>query len=83
MNDLCIRKRFTSKGTVYEYRFEIASVGGKRKWKSKSGFKTVTEARKAGRAAMAQYENYGHVVNNQISVADFLISGLKMIVRWI
>lgn len=71
MIDLCIRKRFTTKGTVYEYRFEIASVGGKRKWKSKSGFKTVTEARKAGRAAMAQYENYGHVVNNQISVADF------------
>ncbi len=72
MVDLCIKKRFTTKGTVYEYRFEIASVNGKRKWKTKSGFKTVTEARKAGKAAMMQYENYGHVVKDQISVADFL-----------
>lgn len=71
MIDLCIRKRFTSKGTVYEYRFEIASINGKRKWKSKSGFKTVTEARKAGRATMAQYENYGHIVKDNISVSDF------------
>lgn len=71
MIDLCIRKRFTSKGTVYEYRFEIASINGKRKWKTKSGFKTITEARKAGKAAMLQYENYGHVVQDQISVADF------------
>lgn len=71
MIDLCIRKRFTSKGTAYEYRFEIASINGKRKWKTKSGFKTITEARRAGRAAMMQYENYGHVVKDQISVADF------------
>ncbi len=55
MIDLCIRKRFTTKGTVYEYRFEIAMVNGKRKWKTKSGFKTVTEARKAGKSAMMQY----------------------------
>lgn len=32
MIDLCIRKRFTTKGVVYEYRFEIASINGKRKW---------------------------------------------------
>lgn len=72
MTNLCIRKRFTNNGTVYEYRFEIASVNGKRKWKTKSGFKTVTEARVAGKEAMKQYENYGHVVNDQISVSDFL-----------
>lgn len=72
MIDLCIKKRFTTKGAVFEYRFEIASVDGKRKWKTKSGFKTVTVARKAGKAAMMQYENYGHVVKDQISVADFL-----------
>lgn len=71
MIGLCIRKRFTSKGAVYEYRFEIASIYGKRKWKTKSGFKTVTEARKAGRSAMVQYENYGHIVKDHISVADF------------
>ena len=72
MIDLCIKKRFTTKGAVFEYRFEIARVDGKRKWKTKSGFKTVTEARKAGKAAMMQYENYGHVVKDQMSVADFL-----------
>ncbi|MDE6442002.1 MAG: Arm DNA-binding domain-containing protein [Clostridia bacterium] len=71
MIGLCIRKRFTTKGTVYEYRFEIASINGKRKWKSKSGFKTITEARIEGRAAMKQYENYGQIVKNQISVSDF------------
>ena len=71
MIDLCIRKRFTTKGAVYESRFEIASINGKRKWKSKSGFKTVTEARIVGRAAMKQYENYGHVVKDNISVSDF------------
>ncbi len=71
MIDLCIKKRFTTKGAVFEYRFEIARVDGKRKWKTKSGFKTVTEARKAGKAAMMQHENYGHVVKDQISVADF------------
>lgn len=72
MIDLCIRKRFTTKGVVYEYRFEIASINGKRKWMTKSGFKTITDARKAGKLAMAQYENYGQVVKDQISVADFL-----------
>ena len=72
MANLCIRKRFTSKGTVYEYRFEIVRIGGKRKWQSRSGFKTVTDARKAGMAAIRQYENYGHIVNDQISVSDFL-----------
>ena len=31
-----VRKR----GKVYEYRFEIASIDGTRKWITKSGFKT-------------------------------------------
>lgn len=44
MVELCIRKRFTSKGAVYKYRFEIASVNGERKWKTKSGFKMITDA---------------------------------------
>ncbi len=26
MIDLCVKKRFTTGGAVYEYRFEIASV---------------------------------------------------------
>ena len=35
-----IRKR----GKVYQYQFEIAKVEGKRKYISKSGFKTKNEA---------------------------------------
>ena len=72
MVDVCVRKRYRINGAVYEYRFEIASIDGKRKWKTKSGFKTVTDARQAGKRALRQYENFGHVVKDQISVADFL-----------
>lgn len=39
-----IRKR----GKVYQYQFEIAKVDGKRKYISKSGFKTKNEALMAG-----------------------------------
>ena len=72
MVDVCVRKRYRINGAVYEYRFEIASIDGKRKWKTKSGVKTVTDARQAGKLALRQYENFGHVVKDQISVADFL-----------
>ena len=34
-----VRKR----GKVYEYRIEIASIDGTRKWLTKSGFKTKQE----------------------------------------
>lgn len=43
MVDVTIRKRYRNSGIVYEYRFEIASVDGKRQWQTKSGFKTVAE----------------------------------------
>ena len=41
---ISIRKR----GQVYQYSFEISKVDGKRKRKSKSGFKTKKEAMEAG-----------------------------------
>ncbi|MDE6505482.1 MAG: tyrosine-type recombinase/integrase [Clostridia bacterium] len=74
MAEIKIRKRErTNGGAVYEYRFEIASVDGQRKWISKSGYKTKGEARQAGREAQIQYENFGHVVEkDKISFADFL-----------
>lgn len=74
MAEIKIRKRErTNGGTVYEYRFEIASVNGQRKWISKSGYKTKGEARQAGKEAQIQYENFGHVVEkDKISFADFL-----------
>jgi len=46
-----IRKR----GKVYQYQFEIAKVDGKRKYISKSGFKTKNEALMAGMKAYDEY----------------------------
>ena len=46
-----VRKR----GKVYEYRIEIASIDGVRKWLTKSGFKTKSEALLAGQKAQAEY----------------------------
>ncbi len=42
---ISIQKR----GKVYQYRFEVARVNGKRKWISKSGFKTKNAAFIAGK----------------------------------
>ncbi len=40
--------RVIKRGSVYQYQFEIAKVGGKRKYISKSGFKTKAIAREEG-----------------------------------
>lgn len=48
---ISIRKR----GQVYQYSFEIPKVDGKRKRKSKSGFKTKKEAMKVG---IIEYNSY-------------------------
>ncbi|HJJ04663.1 MAG TPA: Arm DNA-binding domain-containing protein [Clostridiaceae bacterium] len=40
MSNVTIQKR----GKYYQYKFEIASVDGKRKFLNKSGFKTKAEA---------------------------------------
>lgn len=68
MAQVTARKR----GKNWEYRFEIASVDGKRKQKSKGGFRTKAEAMKAGTEALNKYNNTGIVTtNSQMSVADF------------
>lgn len=74
MKDIVIDKRVNKNGTfAYQYRFEIASVDGKRKWKSKSGFKTKKEAKEAARIAQQTYENIGHAVEpSEMSFSDFL-----------
>ena len=56
-----IRKR----GKVYQYQFEIAKVEGKRKYISKSGFKTKNEALMAG---MKAYNNY---INGEEDAANY------------
>ena len=40
MADVTVQKR----GEVYQYKFEISSIDGKRKFKNKSGFATKSEA---------------------------------------
>ena len=73
-NDIIIDKRVFKNGTVsYQYRFEIASIDGKRKWKTKSGFKTKTEAKQAGKLAQQIYENTGQAIEySDISYSDFI-----------
>lgn len=68
MSELNVRKR----GQKWQYQFEIARVNGKRKQKTKSGFKTKKEALEAGAIALAEYNNSGLTFEpSQISVADF------------
>ena len=69
-----IRQRKSVKhGQTYEYRFEIAPVGGERKWCSKGGFLTEEEARKAGIEALKKYHLCGLTEKtSDISYSDFL-----------
>lgn len=69
MAQVTARKR----GAKWEYRFELASVGGQRKQYSKSGFATKKEALKAGTEAFAKYNRAGVVQDpKEISVSDYL-----------
>ena len=64
-----VRKR----GNVYEYRFDVAKIEGKRKRVSKSRFKTKAEALKQGMIAYNEYLNTGRNIKiNEISYSDFL-----------
>lgn len=63
----------TSRGSVWQYRFEVAPIDGKRKQVSKSGFKTKKEAEIAGTKAMAEHNQSGQTFTPAtISVADYL-----------
>ena len=74
MGEIIIRPRTLKDGKiVYEYAFEIASVDGKRKRKTKCGFKTKKEAREAGKLAQQAYESVGQPIEpSSMSYADFL-----------
>ena len=66
---MTIRRR----GSVWEYRFDIAKANGKRKQISKSGFRTKKEAESEGIKALTLYENGGLATNyKDISYADLL-----------
>ncbi|MGN0617511.1 MAG: tyrosine-type recombinase/integrase [Ruminiclostridium sp.] len=72
MKELHVRRRENKLGATYEYRFEVASVNGKRKFVTKGGFKNKTQAKEAGKEAMKQYEDCGYVPDNNKSFSDFL-----------
>ena len=65
---ISIQKR----GKVYQYRFELARVNGKRKYLSKSGFKTKKEAEIAGQKAYDEYQNGGCKIEAYMSYGDYL-----------
>lgn len=57
----------------WEYRFEAAKIGGKRKQISKGGFKTKKEALEAGTKALAEYNNGGQAFQPaEVSFSDYL-----------
>ncbi len=69
MAQVTARKR----GAGWEYRFELALVGGKRKQHSKGGYRTKREALKAGNEAYNFYITAGTTpINTDTSVSDFI-----------
>lgn len=66
------------RGNVYQYKFEIPPVDGKKKFKNKSGFLTKNEAMKEGIKAYNEYMNTGHAFTpNEISYSDYLDYWMK------
>lgn len=66
------------RGKKWQYRFEGASINGKRQRFSKGGFPTKKEAQEAGNKAMAEYNNSGlSFVPSEISFSDYLDYWLK------
>ena len=74
MKNVSIRSHTLKNGQKsYEYRFEVAPINNKRTWHSKSGFKTKSEAKRAGNIALQQYENLGVVIEpSDMSFSDYL-----------
>lgn len=72
----------TRKPPNWEYKFETASIGGKRQRISKSGFPTKGEATREGTKAMNEYYAKGHVVKpSEMSVSDYLDLWLEKYVK--
>ena len=69
MANLNVRKR----GDRWEWRFEAAPVAGKRRQRSRGGFRTKREALEAGTKALAEYNGTGaYSKPAETSVADVL-----------
>lgn len=73
MSKIIITNRGDKKKPSWQYRFELARVDGKRKYASRSGFRTKEEAEKAGNLALAEYLKAGkHFQPSEMSVSDYL-----------
>lgn len=69
MGQVTARKR----GKTWEYRFETASIGGKRTQSSKGGFLTKKEALEAGVLAKSEYDKTGTAFKpSEKSYSDYL-----------
>lgn len=69
MGQVSARKR----GKTWEYRFETASIGGKRNQSSKGGFSTKREALEAGILAKSEYDKTGTAFKpSEKSYSDYL-----------
>lgn len=69
MSTLLITKR----GSFWQYRFEVAKVAGKRKFITKSGFRTKKEAKEAGLKALNEFYKTGTIhTPSELSVADYM-----------
>lgn len=65
--------RVTKRGRFYQYQLEIAKVNGKRKYITKSGFRTKQEAEKEGTIVYSDYYNRGkYRKETDMSYSDFL-----------
>lgn len=70
--------RVRKRGNAYEYQFEIASQDGKRKWRTKSGFRTKSEAETSGIKAYNEYINTGQTFKpSQMSLSDYIDYWMK------
>ena len=67
----------TKRGNVYQYRFEIEKVNGKRKFITKSGFKTKNEAYIEGQKTMNLYLNGDLLTESQMTYSDYLDYWMK------
>lgn len=64
-----VRKR----GQTWTYYFDIGKVNGKRKQKSKGGFRTKADAQRALRKRLEEYQSTGQVFEpEKISISDFI-----------
>ncbi len=68
-----VKVQVKKRGKTFQYTFEIAPQDGKRKWITKSGFKSKSEAERAGLKSLNEYLETEHSFkSSQISYTDYL-----------